>query len=221
MNRATRFAAAWLAGAALAAGLIPWAGEAALGAFAAPAAPTNLTAAVTGHTVTLTWQPGAGSAGATYWLEAGSVPGTSNLGAWPTTVPHLVATGVPDGRYFARVRAVGVDGVSGYSNDVDVRVGCGAALVAPASLTGTVTGTTVALAWSPVPFATGYLVEAGSGPGLVNVATVPTAATSLAANVPAGTYYVRIRALSACGAGAASTEVVLRVGVTPPPPTTP
>lgn len=221
MTRATRFAAVWLAGAALAAGLITWAGEAVLGAFAVPAPPTNLAAAVSGHTVTLTWQAGAGSAGATFWLEAGSAPGASNLGAWPTAVPQLVATGVPDGRYFARVRAVGVDGVSGYSNEVDVRVGCGAALVAPAGLTGSVNGTAVALAWSPVPFATGYLVEAGSAPGLPNLATVPTASTSLAANVPAGTYYVRVRALSACGAGDASNEVVLRVGVTPPPPTTP
>lgn len=192
-----------------------------LGAAAAPSAPTNLSALVSGSTVALSWQPGAGSTGATFWLEAGSTPGAANIGAWPTMATQLTAAGVPDGRYFVRVRAVSGAGASGYSNEVDVRVGCGAALVAPQSLTGSVTGTAVALSWTPVAGASGYLVEAGSAPGLANLASVPTGVTSLAANVPAGTYYVRVRALSPCGAGDASNEVVLRVGVTPPPTTLP
>lgn len=220
-SRVTRLALAWLAGAALTALLVASASGPVLGAAAAPAAPTNLSATVSGSTVTLTWQPGAGSVGATYSLEAGSAPGSSNLGAWPTVAPRLVATGVPDGRYFVRVRATSVNGVSGYSNEVDVRVGCGAALVAPQSLVGSVSGLAVALSWTPVLGATGYLVEAGSAPGLANLAALPLVATSLAGTVPAGTYYVRVRALSACGVGDASNEVVLRVGATPPPTTLP
>ena len=221
MTRVQRVAATWLTGAALAAGALTWAGEAALRAFAVPAPPVNLRAAVSGRTVTLAWQPGAGSTGAVYWVEAGSAPGTANLGAWPTTATELVAAGVPDGRYYVRVRAASTDGVSGPSNEVDVRVGCGVALSAPANLLGDVSGTSVFLAWQPVPGATAYLLEAGSAPGLANIASVPTVATSLAANVPAGTYHVRVRAVSACGLGDRSSEVVLRVGGAPPPPTTP
>lgn len=218
--RDTRTGRAWLAGVALVAALVAAADGRVLRAAAAPAPPTNLSATVAGSTVALTWQVGAGSAGATFWLEAGSAPGASNVGAWPTTATQLVATGVPAGRYFVRVRAATAEGVSGYSNEVDVRVGCGAALVAPQSLAGSVNGLAVTLSWTPVTGASGYVVEAGSAPGLANLASVPTAATSLSGAVPAATYYVRVRALSACGVGDASNEVVLRVGATPPPPTT-
>lgn len=219
-SRVTRLGLVRQAGVALAVALLASAGALVLGAAVAPAPPTNLSAAVAGSTVALTWQAGAGSAGATFWLEAGSAPGTSNIGAWPTATTQLVAAGVPAGRYFVRVRAATADGISGYSNEVDVRVGCGAALVAPQSLAGSVSGLAVALSWTPVAGASGYVLEAGSASGLTNIASVPTAATSLAATVPAGTYYVRVRATSACGLGDASNEVVLRVGATPPPPTT-
>lgn len=216
MSSVQRAALAWLAGAALAAGVLTWAGEVALGAFAVPAPPANLAAAVNGHTVTLSWQAGGGAAGVVFWLEAGSAPGAANLGTWPTTATQLVAAGVPDGRYFLRVRAASADGASAPSNEVDVRVGCGASLSAPQNLLADVNGNALFLAWEPVPGATAYLLEAGSAPGLANVATVPLGATTLAATVPAGTYYVRVRALSACGAGDPSNEVVLRVGTAPP-----
>lgn len=220
-TRIQRQALAWLAGAALTAVGLTMAGEAALRAFAVPAPPANLAAAVAGRTVTLTWQPGPGSAGAVYWVEAGSVPGASNLGAWPTAAPVLVAAGVPDGRYFVRVRAASTDGISGPSNEVDIRVGCGGPLAAPANLAGDANGTAVFLVWQAVAGASGYVIEAGSAPGLTNIAAAPTAATSLAATVPAGTYYIRVRAMGACGLGNASNEVVLRAGVVPPPPTAP
>jgi hypothetical protein len=220
-SRLTSAARGWLAGVSLVAALFAAADGRVLHAAAAPAPPANLSATVTGSTVALTWQAGAGSAGATFWLEAGSAPGTSNVGAWPTTATQLVAAGVPAGRYFVRVRAATAEGISGYSNEVDVRVGCGAALVAPQSLAGSVNGLAVSLSWTPVTGASGYVVEAGSAPGLANLAALPTAATSLSGAVPAGTYYVRVRALSACGVGDASNEVVLRVGATPPPTTLP
>jgi hypothetical protein len=222
MTRAARFELARQARAASAVALLAFVGALRLGAAGtSPASPSNLAAIVSGDTVALTWQPGSGSAGATFWLEAGSAPGTSNIGAWPTAATQLVATGVPAGRYFVRVRAATPDGVRGYSNEIDVRVGCGAALGAPQALAGSVSGLAVALSWTPVPGASGYVVEAGSASGLANIASVPTVATSLAATVPAGTYYVRVRATSACGPGDASNEVVLRVGVAPPPPTAP
>ena len=47
-----------------------------------------------------------------------------------------------------------------------------------------------------MPGSAGYQLEAGSGPLLANLVTTTMASTSLVANgVPAGTYYVRVRAL--------------------------
>lgn len=200
--------------------LFALAGDPRLFAFAVPAPPTGLTAAVSGSTVALSWQSGGGS-GHIYWLEAGSAPGLRDLGAWPTIAPSLTATGVPAGRYWVRVRAAGPDGVSGPSNELEVRVGCGQAFVAPANFVGHVSGSLVTLSWAPVPGATAYVLDAGTAPGAADLGRIPVGATSLGANVPAGVYYVRVRALSPCGVGDASPEVVLRVGVAPPPTTAP
>ena len=196
------------------------AGDPRIFAFAVPAPPTGLAAVVSGSTVALTWQSGGGS-GHTYWLEAGSAPGQRDLGAWPSVAPRLTATGVPAGRYWVRVRAAGADGVSGPSNELDLRVGCGAALVAPANFVGNVSGSAVTLSWAPVTGATGYVLDAGTAPGAADLGRIPLGTTSLGANVPAGVYYVRVRALSPCGVGDASPDVVLRVGVAPPPSTAP
>jgi hypothetical protein len=74
---------------------------------------------------------------------------------------------------------------------------------------------TVTLAWSAGSGnATSYVVEAGSSPGLTNLANsdLGSAAPALTAtNVAAGTYYVRVRAKNACGVSAPSNEVVLTV----------
>ena len=61
-----------------------------------------------------------------------------------------------------------------------------------------------------------YVVEAGSAPGLTNLANFDTqspATSYTATGVGAGTYFVRVRAKNACGAsGGASNEVVIVVG---------
>jgi len=58
---------------------------------------------------------------------------------------------------------------------------------------------------------TGYRLEAGRGPGLSDVAMVILGPVpqSTATDVPAETYYVRVRAIDADGIGAASNEVVV------------
>jgi hypothetical protein len=85
----------------------------------------------------------------------------------------------------------------------------------PQSLTASVSGRTVALSWLP-PGAGGapasYVVEAGSAPGLANLATVPVIGTSFVApGVPPGTYYVRVRAVNATGPGAPTADVTIVV----------
>jgi hypothetical protein len=95
---------------------------------------------------------------------------------------------------------------------------------APLNLTASISGNTVMLAWvapatqdAPV---TSYAIEVGSAPNFAvpNLANINTdgAATGLTApGVPAGTYYVRVRARNALGLGSPSNEVQVVVGGSP------
>lgn len=95
---------------------------------------------------------------------------------------------------------------------------------APGSLEAQVSGARVSLAWlASAGSLDGYVIEAGSAPGLANLATLPLAggATSLAIDAPNGRYFVRVRAVNACGAGAPSNEVVVDVPGACPTPAAP
>ncbi|MBP7777035.1 MAG: hypothetical protein KA371_07910 [Acidobacteria bacterium] len=83
----------------------------------------------------------------------------------------------------------------------------------PTDLWATVNGYTVQLGWTPPGGVLGHLVDVGSAPGLTNITSIPIAmpSTGLGGAVAAGRYYVRTRAAQACGAGAASNEVVVDV----------
>jgi fibronectin type III domain protein len=89
---------------------------------------------------------------------------------------------------------------------------------APTGLAGSASGSTVVLTWSAPAGGdppTGYIIEAGSASGLANLANFATgdASTTLSAtNVPAGSYYVRVRATNSSGTSAASNEVLVAVG---------
>ena len=77
-------------------------------------------------------------------------------------------------------------------------------------------GGQVRLSWTSgteAGIATGYRVEAGSAPGLANLAVFDGGpATSVTVDgVPPGTYYVRVRATSWGGASAPSGEIVVTV----------
>jgi hypothetical protein len=58
----------------------------------------------------------------------------------------------------------------------------------------------------------GYVIEAGSGPGLVDIAALRLGnVLTFATTAPPGVYYVRIRAVGVDGiAGEASNEIVVR-----------
>ncbi|MCC7124391.1 MAG: hypothetical protein IT178_06055 [Acidobacteria bacterium] len=93
-----------------------------------------------------------------------------------------------------------------------------AVLGAPGNFTMHPHGTSVTFTWTPPPtgIATNYVLEAGTAPGFTDLAVLPTgsaATTFHVANIPAGTYYVRVRALNAWSIGGAST--VLQIDMTP------
>jgi hypothetical protein len=182
-----------------------------------PGAPTNLTSAVAGLSVTLNWTAPSQGPATAYQVEAGSAPGLSNL-AVVQIVGTTFGASAPPGTYYVRVRARNAAGLGPPSNEVAVVIGGGGCTIpnAPGTLSFSVAGTLVNLNWSApaggaAPAA--YVIEAGSAAGAANLAVIDTGGPvlSLAANAPPGRYFVRVKARTACGAGPASNEVVIDV----------
>jgi hypothetical protein len=196
--------------------------------YAVPGPSENLSASVTGDTVTLSWSAATTSDPATsYVIEAGSSPGAANLASFDTltTATALTVLNVPPGTYFVRVRAANSSGLGAPSNEIVVTVGgsggCVAPPGAPTNLSAAVSGSSVALTWAAPGAgcpATTYVIEAGSASGQSNLANfnTGTSATSYSAsNVPNGTYFVRVRGSNGATVGTASNEVILTIGAAP------
>jgi hypothetical protein len=190
---------------------------------AAPGAPSNLSATVSGSTVTLNWTaPVGGDAPTSYVVQAGSSTGLNNLANFDTgsTSTTLVVLNVPAGTYFVRVRANNAAGAGAASNEFQLVVAGGApcgSLSAPSGVSASVTGSTVVLSWTAPSGCspTSYIIQAGSTSGasdLANFSTGSTATTFTAAGVGPGTYYIRLLSAAAGVLSAPSTEVVFVVG---------
>jgi glucose/arabinose dehydrogenase len=179
---------------------------------APPGAPTNLQASLSGRTVTLSWTPPPTSGTTGYQLEAGSSPGSANLGTLATgPTPQLTVPGVADGTYFVRVRAERNGVVGPPSSDLEVTVAVCPLPAVPTGLRQSVAGSTVTLNWSDAPGAASYLVEAALSAGGLAIAQLPVAIPTLTATAPAGTYFVRVRGINGCGPSPPSSEVTVRV----------
>jgi predicted phage tail protein len=174
-----------------------------------------------GNAVTLAWLPPAsGSAPFSYVVEAALSPGGPAIASLPVAATTLTVSNVPNGVYYVRVRALSPAGMSGPSNETVVVVpsasSCAAAPGVPTNFTATATGNSVTLAWSAPAGgcpATSYVVQAGSVPGLSDVAVVNVGGvTSLSAIALSGTYYVRVIALNAFGISSPTVDVMLKVG---------
>ena len=186
-----------------------------------PGAPTGLVATVDSLSVKLVWNVPGGCNPDRYIIEAGSVAGASDLANFSidAATPSLSASGVRSGVYYVRVRAARGPFMSGPSTEVVVTVGNACAVpLAPSNLNVAVSGSSISLRWNPPTVVCGeptsYVVEAGSAPGLSDLASVSTrstAATFSAAGVPDGTYYIRVRAAIDANIGPASNEVIARV----------
>lgn len=178
-------------------------------------APRQLTAGVAGQTVALGWRPGAAPLAAAFVVEAGTSAGASDIGRFPVGGATTVAGALPNGRYFIRVRGVGASGEGPPSSEaiVDVPAASQPPLT-PGALSASVTGNVVSFAWGAAAGnATTYVLEAGTASGLANLVVLPTGNldTTLATPAPSGTYYVRVRAQNAFGAGPSTNEVVVVV----------
>lgn len=83
---------------------------------------------------------------------------------------------------------------------------------APRALTAEVAGRQVTLKWQAPFGATQYVLEAGSAPGLADLATIGVTETQLVIDgVPSGVYHLRVRGINTIGRGAPSQELRLVV----------
>jgi hypothetical protein len=188
-----------------------------------PPAPSPLQATVTGGTVRLDWMSVAAAPPVSqYSLEVGLTPGATHFGPFFFDAAQTTVTfgGVPDGTYYARMRAWNANGPSPATNEVTIVVCWQACTTPPGPVTqliAQVVGSTVLLAWTPPTTGggvTGYVLEGGTAPGLSDLGQYPTGSVLpfvVVSGVPSGTYFVRVRAASGSTLGAPSNEVVVVV----------
>ena len=132
---------------------------------APPAPPTGFAASSAGTTVNLSVGLPAGPLTGLV-LAAGVGPGQTQAVVPLPLAPNATIENVPPGTYYARVHALGPGGPSGPSNEVAIVV-APAACLAPSlpAVTATATGSTVAISWTPVAGAAGYILAASGTPG--------------------------------------------------------
>jgi hypothetical protein len=194
-----------------------------IGSTATPGAPSALTAVTTGRTFTFNWLgPHSGSIAPTtgYVIEAGSAAGLSNLASMRlgnTTTFNI--TNVPLGTYYVRVRAENANGRSAPTNEVIVISTAGPGHCSPVEIPPPpafrISGSSVTFEWDPPQFGaapTGYQFEAGTAPGLANIAFVPLGSgRAFSASAPRGTYFLQLRATNPCGTSPQGPSVRLDI----------
>ncbi len=193
----------------------------------APSAATNMVATVSGARATLSWRaPTTGAAPDRYLLYVGSSSGGTNLANGTVVGNVLTVSGdLPKGRYYARVRAANSFGASAESNQVFFKIG--RSLVSPSGFAVQWVGTTAVLTWTAPSFdgavedrPTSYVIEAGTSPGATDVAVVSVGnVTTISADIPSGTYYVRVRAVNEHGDSEPTADLVLVAPGAPRAPT--
>jgi len=178
---------------------------------AAPGAPQSLNASVVGSRLTVSWAaPLSGGAVSTYVLQAGSASGLANIFNGQVGLTTSIGADVPPGTYYLRAFAQGTGGTSPPSNEAVASVSC--PLPAAPVLTASRVGNVISVSWTAVGGATSYTLGAGSSTGASNFFNASVGlTTAVSAPVAPGTYFIRVRASSACGQGAVSNEASIAV----------
>lgn len=171
-------------------------------------APVALSGSVAGTRVSLQWVPGGGSAPTSYTLQVALDQAFTQLFFNQSVgLTTAVAGDVPETfTGWARVVALNAAGQS-TSNVVAIATGgCAGPPPAPANLVASKAGSSASVAWTPVPGATGYRVEADVN-GVANVFNAPigTATSVSGSGLAQAVYAVRVFAGNACGEGPPAT----------------
>ncbi|MEZ5293881.1 MAG: fibronectin type III domain-containing protein [Vicinamibacterales bacterium] len=187
-----------------------------------PGAPV-LTGAATSTTLGISWQAAvSGCETVSFLLEAGTAPGASDLYVGSVGAATSLQAAVPRGVYYIRVRGTNDLGTGPASNELQLLVGTSAPPGPPGGLVGTVSGQLLSLSWQPPSSGgavDGYVLEAGTAPGLSNIGAIPLPPSPTAIQapgVPPGTYYLRVRARNAGGTSQPSNEVSVVVSSSTP-----
>jgi hypothetical protein len=180
-----------------------------------PGAPRDFAVAASGSTLTLQWRPPlAGGTVDAYIVQAGSASGQSDLYEGSVGTATGLTAAAPRRTYFIRVVAQNPAGRSAPSNEVRVEVTDACAVPGAPVLTVSRAGSLVTAGWStpaggPLLH---YVLQAGrvsGGSDLFNASV--GLARSASGVLSAGSYFVRVAAVAACGVGAVSNEVGVQV----------
>ena len=168
----------------------------------APAAPVNLTASVSGDSVSLSWDAVSVASSYKVYRDGGllsSVVGTS-----------FNESGLADGTYVYEVASVNDYGESASkaSVSVDINVDTSSAPVAPTDLTASTDGDSVSLSWSAVSLASSYNVYR-DGELLTSVSDTSFSESGLAD----GTYIYEVASVNDYGESASKASVSVNINV--------
>ena len=148
------------------------------------------------HHETLSWTAAAADSAAdtptNYVLEAGTTQGASDVARVNVGNRTVFRAEITSGTFFVRVKAQNADGESDASEELEVRAP--GTPQAPTALMASGAGATVDLRWTASAggfAATSYIIEAGSAPGLSNLARIQVGnLTRFSTTAPPGVYYV-------------------------------
>lgn len=178
-----------------------------------PPPPTNLQTQVSGTTVAFQWGLSAGATG--YTFQIGSAPGLANVVDVQIGQVFGGELTLGLGTYYWRVIATNAHGASASAEaQFSITTTCPVS-TPPRNLVASVNGGHVMLVWSSPTLGavSTYIVEAGSSSGGTDLFDAPVGPqTTVQAFVPAGGYFVRVRAGNVCGNSAASNEVFFSAG---------
>lgn len=192
--------------------------------FVPPAAPTNLAAYVNGTSALITWDLGSGGGAPTgLVLHVGTTPGGSDVGTFPLTVGTQLSVGnVGAATYYLRLVALNQGGASPSSNEAQLVMPVGGGCSAPPARTFSPAafGRYLQLSWTPVPGASGFVLNVGQTPGGPITFSQPlggNASRFSVTNAPLGVFYGTLTTMFSCGSQATGAETTITIDGAPPP----